>query len=106
VHVALDIVGVVLAVVTARDLIGELRARRALGDVVAVWPFHRFDHVGAALHALHAEGIDAFPRGAQFRVLGHFFFPYVPVELLVRAADADRARGVVASLVGKLTDRA
>ncbi|HEY1099831.1 MAG TPA: hypothetical protein VGF99_12930, partial [Myxococcota bacterium] len=67
--------------------------------LVAVWPLHRFALVAPTLHALDAAGITAHLRGGHLRALDHFFAPYVPIDLLVPAADAERASGVVAGIV-------
>jgi hypothetical protein len=95
---ALPITLVALSTAIAKDLLAELRARRMHGDLESVWPLHRFDHVGLALAALRTEGIEPFARGANHRVLGHFFFPYVPIEIMVRRADRRRARDVLEAL--------
>jgi hypothetical protein len=98
----IDVTLVAVSTAVVRDLIGELRARRIHGDLDSVWPIHRFDHLSLALVALRDLGIDPFVRGAYHRVLGHFFFPFIPLEILVKRADADRAHAALATLMSRL----
>jgi hypothetical protein len=89
----------VLAVCTAVavDIVAEGRAR--LGrDLVSVWPIHRVQTADLAQAALRDAGIDAHLRGAGHRTLLFFFGPYVPIEVMVPAAQATAARAVLDQL--------
>jgi len=81
----------VVAVAVLMDVAAEWRARRARGELVAVWPVHRVYAVDPAVAYLARHGIVAFPRAVRHRTLLQFFGPFVPVELLVTEADAENA---------------
>jgi hypothetical protein len=88
-----------VACVTA-DVASEHRFARDRGPLAAVRPLYRVYAVTPALAALAAAGIPAFPRGLRHRVLGHFFFPYVPVEILVSAEHRERAAALLEGIFG------
>ncbi len=77
------------------DLAGEWRFRRLHSRLIGVWPVHRVYAVQPALKALTDASIPAFPRGLHHRTLLQFFGPYVPVTLLVPAAQATEAERIV-----------
>jgi hypothetical protein len=80
------------------DVAGELRFRSQQGAVVGVWPVHRVYVLRALLEALDAAGIPAFPRGRHHRTLWNFFAPFVPVDILVPVAHAERAEAILRPL--------
>jgi hypothetical protein len=86
----LSLLLLVVAVAVILDVAAEWRARR-YAQLVAVWPVHRVYAVDPAIEYLSRHGIEAFPRAVRHRTLLQFFGPFVPVELLVREADAERA---------------
>lgn len=88
----------VVATAVVLDVVGEWRFRRRHGAVVAAWPLHRLDDVDLALGELERGGIPAFARSRHFRALYHLFAPFSPVEILVPAADAERAGEVCHSI--------
>lgn len=97
------IVGALVAVAVARDLLGEWQARREGPALVAIRPLQRVYAVEPVLRALAAAGITAHARSRHYRSLFHFFAPYAPIEILVqpeRAAEADEicARVVVGAI--------
>ena len=47
------------------------------------------------MRMLEAERIHAFAKGARLRALLQFFGPYVPVQILVLAKDAQRAHALL-----------
>ncbi|MCB9655624.1 MAG: hypothetical protein H6729_15990 [Deltaproteobacteria bacterium] len=81
------------------DLVKDYDAFKRRPDLVPVWPIHRLYAVGPALHALRMEGIDAHARGFSHRSLYAFFAPFVPVEIMVPADDAEKARSVLGTLL-------
>lgn len=85
-----------LATALALDIAAELRARRALPDLVPVWPEHRPYALAAARAVLLAAGIPVHARNERLRRMLQFFGPYVPIELMVRRADAEQAAKVLA----------
>lgn len=87
----LDLFLVALATAVALDLLAEWRARRAHGELVAVWPLHQVALLELALASLAAADIPVHPRAAHHRALLWFFGPYVPIELMVPAARAAEA---------------
>jgi hypothetical protein len=89
-----------------KDVVVEVQARRRAGALVSIWAFHRFVLVQPVLQALAGVGVEAHLRGAHYRALHHFFAPYVSVDVLVPADDAERARAVVADLMAAAGDTA
>ena len=86
-------VALAVAVAVALDIAAHWRARRTLGDLVALWPEHRVYAVDAALAALDRAGIAGHARGIHHRVLMQFFGPWAPVVLYApkdRAVEAER----------------
>ena len=86
---------VALAVALVLDIAAELRARRAMPDLVPVWPEHRPYAIAAAREALGAEDIPVHARGERLRRLLQFFGPYVPIDLMVPQAHAARAAKIL-----------
>ena len=99
VHVAVPLGSILLAVGTAvaLDLVREWRAFGEHPDLVAVWPLHRIYTLDAALLTLERANIYVHPRGAHHRTLLQFFGPYVPITLMVPAANADSATRILSS---------
>ncbi len=93
----LDFLGPVVLAAVVLDALGEWRARRRLGDLVAVAERHDVQGVDAALAVLAAADVPAFARTAHHRVLLHFFAPFLPVVIAVPPAHAQRAREVLSS---------
>lgn len=83
----------------ARDLWLEWRARSEHPDLVEIWPSHRPYAVATVVHALRAEGIDAFVFGVGYRTLGQVFAPYVPMPIVVPEADGPRAQAIAAKIL-------
>ena len=90
-----------VAVVTALvlDAAAEWRARRTLPDLVPVWPEHRPYALASARAALARAGIAVHARGENLRRLLQFGGPFVPIDLLVSRADAERAGGILDALL-------
>jgi len=86
---------VALATAIALDVVAEWRARRARPDLVPVWPEHRPYALAAAREALDAAGITVHARGESQRRLLQFGGPYVPIDLMVPSADAERATKIL-----------
>jgi hypothetical protein len=91
----------VLAMGTALvlDAAAEWRARRALPDLVPVWPEHRPYALAVAREALAGAGIAVHARGERLRRLLQFGGPYVPIDLMVPRADAARAAAILEGLL-------
>ena len=102
----LEPASIALGAALALDIVAELRARRATPDLVAVWPEHRPYAIATAREALAAEGITVHARGEGLRRLLQFFGPYVPIELMVPRADADRATKILADVLLARPDEA
>jgi hypothetical protein len=93
----LDALGAVVLGAVVLDAASEWRARRRLGELVAIAERHDVHAADAALAALAAAGIPGFARGAHHRSLFHFFAPWLPVVIAVPPAHAERARAVLPS---------
>lgn len=101
----LPVTQLALAAALALDLRAEWRARRAIPDLVPVWPEHRPYAVAAAREALAAAGIAVHARGERLHALLQFFGPYAPIDLMVREKDAKRAAKILERvLVAKAND--
>lgn len=96
---AVDIMSLTLVVAVLLDVIGEARFQRAQGRLSSVWPVHRAYAVHASLRVLARAGIPARPRGLHHRSLGHFFVPFVPVEILVPESQAEEAHALLEALL-------
>jgi preprotein translocase subunit SecY len=88
------LLGVVLTA-AIMDLSAEWRARRAHGPLVAIWPEHRLYAIDPIVQRLESAGIPVLARSAYVRALLQFFGPWVPVEIMVPAAHAERARALL-----------
>ena len=93
--VGFDVLLVATVVAVFLDCIREWRAWTYDPTLVSVWPLHRLYAVAPVVEVLRTAGIFAFPRAFGHRTLLQFFGPYVPVEILVPAKDADRARTIL-----------
>lgn len=84
--------GICLVVAALADILGELRFRLKHPDAVAVLHEHRLEVADAAAAALAAGGMEAYIKSAGCRALLLTFGPFAPVEVLVPADAAERAR--------------
>jgi hypothetical protein len=87
--------GLILAAAAGLDLAGEWRYRTGRDEVAIGGSEHRIYAVDTALVTLSEAGIAAYPRAVCFRTLLQFFGPYLPIDLLVPARDAARARALL-----------
>lgn len=94
---AISLVATATAVTILVDLWHELRAWRAFGRLVPVWPLHRVYAVRPTVTLLKEAGIDAFVRGERFRVLYPFLDSYVPAEVMVPEREVERAQQLIRS---------
>ena len=73
--------------------------------LVPVGALHRLDMVNPILDVLAREQIDATLRGAHVRALSHFFAPWIPIEILVEEAHAERARSIVRDAITRCVEK-
>jgi hypothetical protein len=78
------------------DIVDEARAWRA--DLVVVWPLQQAQHAALVARVLADANIACHLKSSHLRTLLAFFGPYVPIDVLVPAADADEARKKIAML--------
>jgi hypothetical protein len=90
--VHLAVLWIALGTALVLDAADELRARRALGALVAAWSETRFSALEPARTALATAGIDAHVRDHRARSLLDVLGPWAPSEVLVRPADVERTR--------------
>jgi len=83
---------IILATALLCDLAREWKARDADETLTPVWEIHQVYAAAPAVRLLQSAGIRAFARGLRVRSLLQFFGPHVPIELLVPAEQAVRAR--------------
>jgi hypothetical protein len=83
---------IILATALLCDLAREWKTRDADETLTPVWEIHQVYAVAPAVRLLESAGIPAFGRGLRVRSLLQFFGPHVPIELLVPAEHAARAR--------------
>ena len=88
-------VATLLATGIVCDVVREWRAREADPNLTSIWEIHQTYAVAPTMRLLEAEGIHAFAKGARLRALLQFFGPYVPVQILVPAKDAERAHALL-----------
>ena len=92
--IALTVPTVAMATAWLMDLVAEWRARR-VHVLVPIGPLHHTAAADATAVALAAAGIPAHLRGRHQRQLAQAFAPWLPIEVLVAPADAERARALV-----------
>jgi hypothetical protein len=73
------------------DVMREWRADETDAQLTPIWEIHQVYAVAPAMRLLVAEGIQAFAGGLRLRSLLQFFGPYVPVQILVPADQAQAA---------------
>lgn len=83
------------------DGASHLRFRSRYRDAVVVYRCHRVYWAVRIADALRAKGMAVHLAGLRHRSLVHVFGPYVPVNILVPAADAATAR----EILGELSER-
>jgi len=88
-------VAIILVTGVICDLLREWRAYETDAHLTRVWEIHQVYAVVPAMRLLEAEGIQAFARGLRLRSLLQFFGPYVPVQILVPADQAQAAYGLL-----------
>lgn len=97
--VELPLVACLLVDAIAADLWLEWRARAA-GPLVKVWELHQPYALAAAHQVLGSCTTRFHLRAVNHRVLGLFFAPYVPVDILVDEASANEAAQVLGRRFG------
>lgn len=93
-----SVLGIPLVVAVVVDAIRSLRETRA-ADLVCVRQERRLTAVPVLCAALEREGIPVVTRGTAVLSLLQIFAPYAPAEILVRDADAPRARALLDHLL-------
>jgi hypothetical protein len=90
-HLRIAVLQVPLLVAVGRDVVRAALDALHAPDLVTVWEERRPYAVAAIRATLGAEGIDARARGMGVATMLQAFAPYAPVEVQVRAADAEHA---------------
>jgi len=93
-----SVVNLTVIACVVMDVAGELRFRSRHGALAPVWPVHRLYILSGMLQALEAAGIPAYARARRHRTLWSFLMPYVPVDILVPMAFAQRAEEILLPL--------
>jgi hypothetical protein len=88
---------VILVTGILSDLVREWRANEPRFHLTPIWEIHQVYAVAPALRLLEAGGFQAFAQGLRLRSLLQFFGPYVPVRILVPAAQAQAAYSLLQS---------
>jgi hypothetical protein len=94
-QVVVGLSSVALTTAVVMDLVAEWRALARRDDLVPIWPLHQVQRVDLVTAALARNGIGVHTRGLYFRLLLHFFGPFVPVLLHVPRDQAEEARAIV-----------
>jgi hypothetical protein len=97
-HGVLDATMLMFVIATLLDVSDELRAR-SRGELVPVWPLPSPLLADAVRDKLAAEGIEHHLRSANTRALVWFFGPHIPIVVLVRPADAERAEKLMREIM-------
>jgi hypothetical protein len=95
----LGVSGSVILVAVLLDLAHASRLAMHGDDLVPVWEERRAAAVPVLRAALAAQGVESETRGMAFLSLFQVFVPYAPAQLLVRSADAERARATLRHLM-------
>jgi hypothetical protein len=95
VYFPIDLLGLATAAAVAKDVAAELRVQFAQGKLVAVRRIQKPDHADDLIESLRGAGVPAVARGAFHRTLLQFFGPFIPIDILVPAAEAMRASTVL-----------
>ena len=91
----LHIIEVVVFVAIARDIRREWAAVVQRPDLVPVWPLNHPAAARPVYETLDAAGIPVFLRGTTHRVMLQAFGPYIPIDVMVPAAQTERARTLI-----------
>lgn len=91
----LDALVLAVAAAIALDLISEVSLRAREGRLVAVASLQAVIDADRACAALATSGIPVACQGLAFRALTRVLGPFVPIDVLVPAELADRARELV-----------
>lgn len=94
-ELGVDVLSLGLIVAVVADLVGEYRGTQGSGDYVPVAELHRVYVMTFVAEKLEAEQIPFVVRGLCHRTFGQFFAPFVPMTILVRKAQATRARALI-----------
>lgn len=95
----IDLLGLATAAAVAMDVAAELRLELASGDLVAIARVQKPDHAGDLIDSLRGAGVPAVARGTFHRTLLQFFGPFIPIDILVPAAQAAQGGAVFSSQV-------
>ncbi len=92
-------VAVMLGTAAILDAVAEARARRRHPQLGLAAVLHQIQRASIVEEVLAREGIACHLRARHLRALLAFFGPYVPVEVLVPAAQAERARALLGEVL-------
>src|SRR5262249_18225601 len=81
------------------DALAEVRFRREQGDVVCIWSEHRPYAIEPLRAARASAHVPVVMRSWMPRRLLQFVAPFVPIEVLVPAAYAERATAIAQKLL-------
>jgi hypothetical protein len=90
-------VAVVFAAALWEDFRREIAARRRDPTLASVWPVRTTAAATRALESLRSHGIAGFSRGEAMHAMLHVFGPFLPISILVSAARATGAKGILTS---------
>jgi hypothetical protein len=96
-YLPIDGLAVAGATAIAVDLIAEVALRAREGRVVAIASLQAVVDADRACAALADAGIPVACQGLAYRALMRVFAPFVPLDVLVPAELADRAREIVSA---------
>ena len=97
--VKLSVASTALTAAVLIDFANEWRMTATRRDLVPVWPEHRPYAIAAAREALRKAGIVVHFRDERQRRLLQFGAAYVPIEICVPVADAEKARQILEKLL-------
>jgi hypothetical protein len=94
---SMGVVKMALGTAVLLDLVGEARAWRKHGELVTVGSVGQDHAVTAVTDRLDRADIDYHVRGRNLRGMLHILAPFVPMTVLTRPADAERAQSLLTS---------
>lgn len=91
--------GIVVLTAVFLDLKKEYATSKTNQDLIPIWPEHRPYALAAARSALEREGISVHIRNEKQRRILQFSAAYVPMEICVPQADAEKALKILSKVL-------
>ena len=91
----INVISLIVAVCTTRDLTGELLFRWRSDSLVRIADFHEPWKAGLLLSLLEKEKVPCIVRGYYHRSLLYLFGPYIEMPVFVAGSNENAARDIM-----------